>query len=162
MTDTTSTGPRARRTHCPQMALACPVPMVVAPTGSRGPSAISARCRYPARTRPSSARSTRAWCYRARPDKGRNLVCWRETTGSFLFIRTDRGFSLVSASSGPPAAHQPEVRRVLADTAGRVDTVLARLGHDPAGYGLVHADLCPENILDHHGRARPIDFDDAS
>jgi Ser/Thr protein kinase RdoA (MazF antagonist) len=56
----------------------------------------------------------------------------------------------------------PEVRRVLAETAGRVDAVLARLGHDPAGYGLVHADLCLENILDHHGQARPIDFDDAS
>jgi Ser/Thr protein kinase RdoA (MazF antagonist) len=38
----------------------------------------------------------------------------------------------------------------------------ARRGHDRAGYGLVHADLCRENILDHHGQARPIDFDDAS
>ena len=56
----------------------------------------------------------------------------------------------------------PEVRRVLAETASRVEAVLARLGHDPAGYGLVHADLCLENILDHHGQARPIDFDDAS
>jgi Ser/Thr protein kinase RdoA (MazF antagonist) len=54
------------------------------------------------------------------------------------------------------------VRRVLAETAGRVEAVLARLGRDPAGYGLVHADLCLENILDHHGQARPIDFDDAS
>jgi len=59
-------------------------------------------------------------------------------------------------------AINPEARRVLAETAGRVDAALARLGHDPAGYGLVHADLCLENILDHHGLARPIDFDDAS
>jgi Ser/Thr protein kinase RdoA (MazF antagonist) len=56
----------------------------------------------------------------------------------------------------------PAVWRLLAETAGRVDAVLARLGHDPAGYGLVHADLCLDNVLDHHGQARPIDFDDAS
>jgi Ser/Thr protein kinase RdoA (MazF antagonist) len=56
----------------------------------------------------------------------------------------------------------PEVRRVLAGTAGRVEAVLARLGQGPAGYGLVHADLCLENVLDHQGQARPIDFDDAS
>jgi Ser/Thr protein kinase RdoA (MazF antagonist) len=54
------------------------------------------------------------------------------------------------------------VRRVLAETAGRVEAVLARLGQGPAGYGLVHADLDLENVLDHHGQARPIDFDDAS
>lgn len=40
--------------------------------------------------------------------------------------------------------------------------MLARLGQDPAGYGLIHADLDPDNVLDHDGRARPIDFDDAS
>jgi Ser/Thr protein kinase RdoA (MazF antagonist) len=56
----------------------------------------------------------------------------------------------------------PAVRRLLAETAGRVDAVLARLGQDPAGYGLVHADLCRDNVLDHHGQARPIDFDGAS
>jgi Ser/Thr protein kinase RdoA (MazF antagonist) len=56
----------------------------------------------------------------------------------------------------------PAVRRLLAETAGRVDAVLAVLGQDPAGYGLVHADLCLDNVLDHHGHARPIDFDDAS
>jgi Ser/Thr protein kinase RdoA (MazF antagonist) len=56
----------------------------------------------------------------------------------------------------------PAVRRLLAETADRVDAVLALLGQDPAGYGLVHADLCLDNVLDHHGQARPIDFDDAS
>jgi Ser/Thr protein kinase RdoA (MazF antagonist) len=56
----------------------------------------------------------------------------------------------------------PAVRRLLAETAERVDAVLARLGQDPAGYGLVHADLCLDNVLDHHGQARPIDFDGAS
>ena len=40
--------------------------------------------------------------------------------------------------------------------------MLARLGRDPAGHGLVHADLDLGNVLDHHGQARPIDFDDAS
>jgi Ser/Thr protein kinase RdoA (MazF antagonist) len=59
-------------------------------------------------------------------------------------------------------AVDPAVRRLLADTAGQVDAVLALLGQDPAGYGLVHADLCRDNVLDHHGQARPIDFDGAS
>lgn len=56
----------------------------------------------------------------------------------------------------------PATRRLLAETARRVEAVLALLGQDPAGYGLVHADLCRDNVLDHHGQARPIDFDDAS
>jgi len=56
----------------------------------------------------------------------------------------------------------PATRRLLAETAGRVEAVLALLGQDPAGYGLIHADLCLDNVLDHHGHARPIDFDDAS
>ena len=59
-------------------------------------------------------------------------------------------------------AVNPAARRVLAETARRVDAVLARLGQDPTGYGLVHADLCRDNVLDHHGQARPIDFDGAS
>ena len=40
--------------------------------------------------------------------------------------------------------------------------MLARLGQDPAGYGLIHADLHLGNVLDHYGQARPIDFDDAA
>ena len=56
----------------------------------------------------------------------------------------------------------PATRRLLAETAGRVDAVLTGLGQDPSGYGLVHADLCLDNVLDHHGQARPIDFDGAS
>jgi Ser/Thr protein kinase RdoA (MazF antagonist) len=56
----------------------------------------------------------------------------------------------------------PAVQRVLNKTAGQVEAVLARLGQDPASYGLVHADLDLDNVLDHHGQARPIDFDDAS
>ena len=56
----------------------------------------------------------------------------------------------------------PAVRRILTETAGRVEAVLARLGQDRAGYGLVHADLDLDNVLDHHGQAHLIDFDDAS
>ena len=56
----------------------------------------------------------------------------------------------------------PAVGCVLTETAGRVEAVLARLGRGRAGYGLVHADLDLGNVLDHHGQARPIDFDDAS
>jgi len=46
--------------------------------------------------------------------------------------------------------------------AERVEAVLAQLGMDPAVHGLVHADLHLGNVLDHHGQARPLDFDDAS
>jgi Ser/Thr protein kinase RdoA (MazF antagonist) len=56
----------------------------------------------------------------------------------------------------------PPIRRLLSETAGRVEGVLARLGQDPDGYGLIHADLHLDNVLDHHGQARPIDFEDAS
>jgi Ser/Thr protein kinase RdoA (MazF antagonist) len=56
----------------------------------------------------------------------------------------------------------PAVRRLLGEVADGADMVLARLGSDPAGHGLVHADLDLGNVLDHHGQARPLDFDDAS
>jgi Ser/Thr protein kinase RdoA (MazF antagonist) len=56
----------------------------------------------------------------------------------------------------------PAVRLVLGEAAERIEAVLARLGRDPASHGLVHADLDLGNVLDHHGQARPIDFDDAS
>jgi Ser/Thr protein kinase RdoA (MazF antagonist) len=56
----------------------------------------------------------------------------------------------------------PAIRRLLDETAGRVEEVLAGLGHDPAGYGLIHADLHLDNVLEHRGQARPIDFEDAS
>ena len=56
----------------------------------------------------------------------------------------------------------PETRRVLNETAERVEDVLTRLGQDRARYGLIHADLHLDNVLDHHGQARPIDFEDTS
>ena len=56
----------------------------------------------------------------------------------------------------------PQVRVVLGQAADQVGRVLAGLGRDPAGYGLVHADLDLDNVLDHNGQARVIDFDDAS
>jgi len=56
----------------------------------------------------------------------------------------------------------PAIRRLLGETTRGVGEVLARLGQDPAGYGLIHADLHLDNVLDHHGQARPIDFEDTS
>lgn len=56
----------------------------------------------------------------------------------------------------------PAVRLVLERAGECVATVLDGLGRDPAGYGVVHADLCLDNVLDYRGQARPIDFDDAS
>jgi Ser/Thr protein kinase RdoA (MazF antagonist) len=56
----------------------------------------------------------------------------------------------------------PDVRLLLGEAAEHVGQVLAGLGQDPSGYGLVHADLDLDNVLDHNGQARVIDFDDAS
>jgi Ser/Thr protein kinase RdoA (MazF antagonist) len=56
----------------------------------------------------------------------------------------------------------PATRRLLDEVAGRVQAALAQLGTDPAVHGLVHADLHLGNVLDHHGQARPLDFDDAA
>jgi len=56
----------------------------------------------------------------------------------------------------------PQVRWLLGEAARRAGQVLTGLGQDRAGYGLVHADLDLDNVLDHHGQARVIDFGDAS
>ena len=56
----------------------------------------------------------------------------------------------------------PQVRLLLGQAAEQAAQALAGLGQDPSGYGLVHADLDLDNVLDHHGQARVIDFDDAS
>jgi len=54
------------------------------------------------------------------------------------------------------------IRQVLSETSERVEAVLARIGRDPASYGLIHADLHLDNVLDRHGQACVIDFGDAS
>jgi len=56
----------------------------------------------------------------------------------------------------------PAIRRLLEEVADRVQAALAELGSGPQAYGLVHADLHLGNVLDHHGQARPLDFDDAA
>ena len=56
----------------------------------------------------------------------------------------------------------PATGRLLGEVADRVQAALAQLGTDPAVHGLVHADLHLGNVLDHHGQARPLDFDDAA
>jgi Ser/Thr protein kinase RdoA (MazF antagonist) len=66
------------------------------------------------------------------------------------------------AAQLPRRRIEPTHRRLLREVANRVDAVLARLGRDRAAHGLIHADLHLGNVLDHHGQARPLDFDDAS
>jgi Ser/Thr protein kinase RdoA (MazF antagonist) len=62
-----------------------------------------------------------------------------------------------------PRRHlDPATRRLLGEVADRVQAALTRLGTSPAVHGLVHADLHLGNVLDHHGQARPLDFDDAA
>ena len=55
----------------------------------------------------------------------------------------------------------PATRRLLARVADRVQATLADLGTAPPAFGLVHGDLHLGNVLDDHGQARPLDFDDA-
>ncbi|MDH2414370.1 phosphotransferase [Nocardioides sp. CER19] len=52
-------------------------------------------------------------------------------------------------------------RRLLLEARSRAALDLAALGAGPHNYGLIHADLVPENLLDHDGRLELIDFDDA-
>ena len=56
----------------------------------------------------------------------------------------------------------PTILRLLDEVADRVQAALTQLGTDPAVHGLVHADLHLGNVLDYHGQARPLDFDDAA
>jgi Ser/Thr protein kinase RdoA (MazF antagonist) len=56
----------------------------------------------------------------------------------------------------------PAIRRLLDEVADRVQAALSQLGTQPAGHGLAHADLHLGNVLDHHGQARPLDFDDTA
>jgi Ser/Thr protein kinase RdoA (MazF antagonist) len=56
----------------------------------------------------------------------------------------------------------PAIQRLLGEATRSAEEVLARLGRDPAGYGLIHADLHLDNVVEHHGQARPIDFEDTS
>lgn len=56
----------------------------------------------------------------------------------------------------------PAIRRLLHETTRQVEDVLSRLGQDPASYGLIHADLHLDNVVEHDGQARPIDFEDTS
>jgi Ser/Thr protein kinase RdoA (MazF antagonist) len=55
----------------------------------------------------------------------------------------------------------PATRRLLARVTDRVQAILADLGTGPQAFGLIHGDLHLGNVLDDHGQARPLDFDDA-
>jgi Ser/Thr protein kinase RdoA (MazF antagonist) len=66
------------------------------------------------------------------------------------------------AAQLPRRRIDPPTRRLLGEVADQVQAALAQLGTDSAVYGMVHADLHLGNVLDHHGQARPLDFDDAA
>ena len=52
-------------------------------------------------------------------------------------------------------------RRLLYATRGRIHAALSRLGHDPATFSMIHADLHPGNVLQTGDGLAVIDFDDA-
>ena len=54
-----------------------------------------------------------------------------------------------------------EDRRTLASLRDRIGPVLASLDRTPANYGMIHADLHPQNVVVSGKRLHVIDFDDA-
>ncbi len=56
---------------------------------------------------------------------------------------------------------QPAERRLLERLRGALDAELRRFGTAADRFGLIHADLVPENVLVDGDRVRVIDFDDA-
>ncbi len=60
-----------------------------------------------------------------------------------------------------PALTAPE-RALMLSTRDRLHAALARLGKDPATYGVIHADLHPGNLLADGEALTVIDFDDAA
>jgi Ser/Thr protein kinase RdoA (MazF antagonist) len=59
------------------------------------------------------------------------------------------------------AALTPAQRSLLMRTRARIAVDLAAFGMNPDRYGLIHADLVPENLLIDGNRIQVIDFDDA-
>ena len=55
----------------------------------------------------------------------------------------------------------PEERELLLEGRRRARADLEALGTDPTTYGLIHADLVPENLINDRGELSLIDFDDA-
>jgi Ser/Thr protein kinase RdoA (MazF antagonist) len=62
---------------------------------------------------------------------------------------------------GDLAALSAEQQRLLGDARTAVLSRLSRFGKAPDRFGLIHADLMPENILVQDGVPRVIDFDDS-
>lgn len=59
------------------------------------------------------------------------------------------------------AALTPDQQSLLLQTRARIAQELAAYGMAPDGYGLIHADLVPENLLIDGHQVQVIDFDDA-
>ncbi len=53
-----------------------------------------------------------------------------------------------------------EFREAFLEVSNQSKQVMEDLGKSPSSYGLIHADLYPENILFKSGKAIPIDFED--
>ena len=89
---------------------------------------------------------------------------WRSPAG-FLRPHWDREGCLGRRALWGPwfdlAVLQDEERRVLNDAVAILDRTLARYGRGNEVYGLVHADLVPDNLLEHDARVVAIDFDDS-
>jgi Ser/Thr protein kinase RdoA (MazF antagonist) len=55
-----------------------------------------------------------------------------------------------------------EERQLVIETRDRIRGVMRRYGCDPSIYGMIHADLHPDNLLVSGDRLTVIDFDDAA
>jgi Ser/Thr protein kinase RdoA (MazF antagonist) len=58
------------------------------------------------------------------------------------------------------ASMPPQFREPFETVSQEAKRVMDSLGKGPDAYGLIHADLYPENVLFKAGRAYPIDFED--
>ena len=56
----------------------------------------------------------------------------------------------------------PAERQLVIETRDRIRGVMRRYGRDPSIYGMIHADLHPDNLLVSGDRLTVIDFDDAA
>jgi Ser/Thr protein kinase RdoA (MazF antagonist) len=89
---------------------------------------------------------------------------WRPPPGFRRHALDNDGLMGDAPHWGPFWEHpalSPAERRLLLDVRGRMHETLTRLGRDPSGYSLIHADMHPGNILVDGDRLTVIDFDDA-
>ena len=81
----------------------------------------------------------------SRPERG-----WERTAEDVLSVGLSYPPARAALSSGD--------RRLLVSAMDRVLSVFIQLGTDPRNFGLIHEDLCPQNLILCRGHLSPVDF----